>query len=223
MDRIAIYDMDKTITVRATYAAFLVHMARELAPWRLVLIPVVGLVMVGYVLRLVSRSRAKELNQALLIGRSVSRARIQPAVERYADKVVAGNIRAEALARLAADRAEGYTLVIASASYKLYVEPIAKRLGMDAAIATNHFTQDLDYLRAKIAGENCYDKAKLRMIEAWMAEQGVTRDQVHIRAYSDHVSDAPLLEMADEGFAANPHEPLQRLAQQKGWPILHWN
>lgn len=223
IDHIAIYDMDKTITQRATYAAFLVHMAREIAPWRLALLPVVGIVMLGYVLRLVSRSRAKELNQALLMGAHVQRTRIMPAVERYADKVVAGNIRAQALARIAADRAAGYRLVIASASYRLYVEPIARRLGFDAVIATDHFTQDLDYIRAKIAGENCYDRAKLRMIEAWLAERGIERSAAHIRAYSDHVSDAPMLAYADEPFAANPHAPLAKLADECGWPVLHWS
>ncbi|MBO9576481.1 MAG: HAD-IB family hydrolase [Sphingobium sp.] len=215
--------MDKTITVRATYAAFLTHMALELAPWRLVFLPAVGVVMIGYVLKLVTRGRAKELNQALLMGRRVSRARIMPAVERYADKVVAGNIRAQALECIAANRAEGYRLVLASASYRLYVEPIARRLGFDAVIATDHFTQDIDYIRARIAGENCYDTGKLRMIQAWMAHAGVDRAQAHIRAYSDHVSDAPMLEMADEAFATNPHEPLERLAGQKGWPVLRWS
>lgn len=223
MDRIAIYDMDKTITVRATYAAFLVHMAMERAPWRLVLLPVVAIIMLGYILRLVTRSRAKELNQALLMGRRVSRAAIMPAVENYADKVVAGNIRADAIARIATDRAAGCTLVIASASYRLYVEPIARRLGFDAVIATDHFTQDIDYVRARIAGENCYDTAKLRMIQKWMADNGVDRSKAHVRAYSDHVSDAPLLAFADEPFAANPHRPLETLAREKGWPILHWN
>ncbi len=223
MDRIAIYDMDKTITVRATYAAFLVHMAMERAPWRLVLAPVALLVMLGYIFRVISRARAKELNQALLIGRRVRRAAILPAVERYADKVVANNIRADARARIAADRAAGYTLVMASASYRLYVEPIARRLGFDVVIATDHFTQDIDYVRARIAGENCYDIAKLRMVEKWMREKGVDRSETHVRAYSDHVSDAPLLAFADEPFAANPHAPLEKLARERGWPVLHWN
>jgi phosphoserine phosphatase len=61
------------------------------------------------------------------------------------------------------------------------------------------------------------------MIKTWLAAQGVDRAAVHVRAYSDHVSDAPLLDYADEGFAANPHEPLAKLAQVKGWPILRWN
>lgn len=222
MQKIAIYDMDRTITVRGTYTPFLIHMARSLAPWRLVFLPLAGLVMLAYVLRLISRSRVKELNQTLLMGLRVSRARIMPAVEAYADKVLATNMRPGARARIAQDKAEGYRLLIASASYRLYVEPIARRLGFDDVIATDHFGQDLDYVRAKIAGENCYDIAKLRMIEAWMKARGIERTQAHLRAYSDHVTDAPMLGYADEGFAANPHAKLARLAALRGWPILHW-
>ncbi|MFT3964713.1 MAG: HAD-IB family hydrolase [Sphingobium sp.] len=222
MNRIAIYDMDRTITRRATYSAFLVHMALSAAPWRLVFVPLVPFVMLAYVLRLIGRGRSKEINQALMMGRRVSRDAIAAAVESYADKVVARNILPGALARIAEDKASGATLVIASASYRLYVEPIARRLGFDHVIATDHVSQGTNYLRAKIAGENCYDVAKLRMIHAWMARQGYKRSECHIRAYSDHVSDAPMLDYADEAFAANPHRKLRILAALKKWPVLDW-
>ena len=55
-----------------------------------------------------------------------------------------------------------------------------------------------------------------------MAAEGLSREQCHIRAYSDHVSDGPLLTFADEAFATNPHPPLARLAREKGWQILDW-
>lgn len=222
MIRIAIYDMDRTITRRGTYAAFLTHMALATAPWRLVLLPFVALVMLAYVLKLIDRRRAKEWNQTLMMGHRVSREAIHAHVERYADRVIARNIRAGALAQIAADRAEGAMLVMASASYRLYVAPIARRLGFDHVIATDHMTQGTHYLRAKIAGENCYDTAKLRMIQAWMVREGIVRADCHVRAYSDHVSDAPMLDFADEAFAANPHAALRALAGERGWPVVEW-
>lgn len=220
--RLAIYDMDRTITVKGTYTPFLLHVGKKLTPWRLVLAIFIPFVMLAYVLRMIPRSRLKEINQSLMIGHNVRRARLQPHIESYADKVLAHNVRKGALQQIAEDRAAGYRLVLATASYRLYVEAIAERLGFDAVIATDHLSQDLDYVRAKIAGENCYDAAKLRMIQDWMAGQGISRAACHIRAYSDHVSDAPMLEFADEGFAANPHAPLAKLAQVRGWPRFDW-
>lgn len=220
--KIALYDMDRTITVRGTYTPFLLHVARHMAPWRLLLAPLVPFVMLAYVLRIVSRQRLKEINQSLLIGGKVRRDRLAPYIESYADKVMAGNVYAGALDRIAQDKAQGYRLVLATASYRLYVEAIARRLGFDAVIATDHLGQDLDYVRAKIAGENCYDAAKLRMIGHWMAAQGIDRADCHIRAYSDHVSDEPMLSFADEAYATNPHSPLAKLAQEKGWSRFDW-
>ncbi len=60
------------------------------------------------------------------------------------------------------------------------------------------------------------------MIEAWMQSAGIARGDAHVRAYSDHVSDAPLLEWADEPFAVNAHGPLRGLAAERGWPLLDW-
>jgi HAD superfamily hydrolase (TIGR01490 family) len=222
MIRIAIYDMDRTVTRRGTYAAFLAHMALATAPWRLLLLPLVPLVMLAYVTKLIGRGRAKEINQALMMGHRVSREAIRAHVEAYADRVVAENIRAGALEQIAADKASGALLVMASASYRLYVDPIARRLGFDHVIATDHMTQGADYLRAKIAGDNCYDVAKLNMIRMWMASEGIEREGAFVRAYSDHVSDAPMLGFADEAFAANPHPPLRRLAGLKGWTVVDW-
>lgn len=223
MDRLAIYDMDRTITVTGTYTGFLIHIALALSPWRLIFVPLIPFVMLAYVLKGIDRRRLKEINQTLMIGHRVSRARLMPHVESYARKVIDGNVRPGALAQIAADRADGCRLVLATASYRLYVEPIARLLGFDAVIATDHLAQDLDYVRAKIAGENCYDEGKLRMIEAWMAGEGIARGNAHIRAYSDHVSDAPMLAFADLPHAANPHRPLAKLARERGWPRVDWD
>lgn len=221
--KLAFYDMDRTVTIHGTYTPFLLHVTRALAPWRLVFAPLVPFVMLAYGLRLLSRRRLKEINQRLMLGGRVRRDRLAAPIESYADAVLARNVRRGALAQIAQDRADGYRLVLATASYRLYVEAIARRLGFDAVIATDHVGQDVNYVRARIAGENCYDAAKLAMIRDWMAGQGIRREDAHIRAYSDHVSDAPMLDFADEPFAANPHGPLARLAEERGWARVDWD
>ena len=60
---LAIYDMDKTITREPTYAGFLRHAAMKLAPWRLAMLPLVGISALAYGLRLVDRQRLKELRR----------------------------------------------------------------------------------------------------------------------------------------------------------------
>ena len=48
MSDLAIYDMDRTVTRRATYTPFLLHCALRRAPWRLLFLPLVIGSMLAY-------------------------------------------------------------------------------------------------------------------------------------------------------------------------------
>ncbi|GAA0463681.1 HAD-IB family hydrolase [Parasphingorhabdus litoris] len=222
MTKLAIYDMDRTITVRGTYTPFLFHMLFARAPWRLVFLPLLPFGFIGYGLKLISRKSLKTYNQRLLLGSKPSVETLEPHIERYADKVMQSNSYAKAIAQVEADRAEGRRLVLATASYELYVNAIAARLGFDDVIATRLKIDDQGQVLPEIIGENCYDVAKLDRIKAFLDEQGLAREGIHIRAYSDHVSDAPMLEFADEAVATTPSAPLRALAKKRKWKILDW-
>jgi HAD superfamily hydrolase (TIGR01490 family) len=220
--RLAIYDMDRTITRRPTYTPFLIHVASRLAPWRLALLPAVLLATLAYGLKLIDRGRLKEASYTLLIGRGVAPERLEPVVESFAARQAETNVMPGALTSIAADKAAGRRLVMATASYRLYAAAIAKRLGFDDVIATDTRVDARGRILARIDGRNCYGIAKLDMIEAWLQREGLERDAVHIRFYSDHVSDAPVHHWSDEPVAANPHDRLMRLAEAEGWEVLDW-
>ena len=166
MSDLAIYDMDRTVTRRATYTPFLLHCALHRAPWRLLFLPLVAGSMLAYVARLIDRAKLKEINHHLLLGNTIHPRDLAPLVESFAAKQLASNIRPGARTAIARDKAEGRRLVLATASYRLYADPIAERLGFDDVIGTGSITGLDDRVHAKIAGENCYGPAKLRMIAA---------------------------------------------------------
>lgn len=220
--RLAIYDLDKTVTRRPTYTPFLLHAARTRGVWRLLLLPFVMVTLALYATRLISRGRLKEMNHALLIGRALPPAEAATLAESFAEQTLVNNILLQARARIAADKTAGYHLVLATASYAFYAGAIGRSLGFDDIIGTLTRSDTAGALLAQIDAQNCYGTAKLEMIEAWMARQGLARDDCHIRFYSDHVSDAPCLGWADEGFATNAHAPLVALAAQQGWTLFDW-
>ena len=47
MSDLAVYDMDRTVTIGATYTPFLLHCAIRRAPWRLLFLPLVMLSMLA--------------------------------------------------------------------------------------------------------------------------------------------------------------------------------
>ena len=219
---LAIYDMDRTVTRRPTYTSFLLHCAVRRAPWRLVFVPFVLAFMLVYLLKIISRATLKEACHALLIGRSIGLAELKPLVESFADTQVASNIRPGARAAIARDKAEGRRIVMATASYRFYAAAIAERLGFDDVIGTGaHIGLD-QRLLARIEGENCYGDAKMRMVADWVEKSGLVGRHGHVRFYSDHVTDAPVFEWADEAVAVNPHGKLARLAAARGWAQEDW-
>ena len=217
---LAIYDMDRTVTKRATYTPFLIHCALRRSPWRLLLLPFVAASMLAYLFKLIDRGRLKEINHQLLIGPKRHPHELKPLVDSFADRVVASNVRPGAREAIAHDKAEGRRIVMATASYRFYSREIAERLGFDDCIGTNSILGLDERVHAKIDGENCYGPAKLRMIKEWLASSGLNRG--HIRFYSDHASDKPAFEWADEAVAVNPHDKLERLAADRGWQQVDW-
>jgi HAD superfamily hydrolase (TIGR01490 family) len=222
MSNLAVYDMDRTVTRTGTYTHFLLHCAMRREPWRLLFVPVGALAMLAYAARLIDRGRLKEINHRLLLGPTVHPRDLKPLVDSFADKQVAGNIRPGARQAIARDKAEGRRLVLATASYRLYADAIAERLGFDDVIGTGSIIGLDERVHAKIAGENCYGPAKMRMIADWVEASGLKAAHGHVRFYSDHVSDQPAFEWSDEPVAVNPHGKLRRLAEQRGWAVENW-
>jgi HAD superfamily hydrolase (TIGR01490 family) len=221
MQKISIYDMDKTITRTATFGPFLRYAVPRHQPWRIAMLPFVALTSFAYVAKLINRKRLKEINLGLMLGRRIESAALNRLSAGFAGHTLSKNMLPDALDRMASDRAEGRQIVIASASYAFYVSEIAQLLGVADVVATRATAKD-GKVSPAIDGENCYDTTKLRMIEEWMANQGILRTEAHVRFYSDHVSDAPCLRWADEAFATNPHAPLRKLAQAQGWQVFDW-
>lgn len=216
----AIYDMDRTVTRRATYTPFLIHCALGRAPWRLLLLPLVVASMLAYVLKLIDRGRLKEINHHLLLGHKRHPHELKPLVDSFAERMLATNVRPGARAAIARDKREGRRVVMATASYRFYAREIADRLGFDDCIGTNSILGLDERVHAKIDGHNCYGPAKLGMISDWLAASELERG--HVRFYSDHASDAPVFEWADEPVAVNPHDKLKRLATDRGWRQEDW-
>jgi HAD superfamily hydrolase (TIGR01490 family) len=216
-----LFDLDRTITRLPTYTPFLIHAALRLAPWRLLLIPVLIPYFAGYGLKRIDRKALKQAMQRLMLGRKVDAARIALVTASFAKATVDSNSYEAAKRVIAEANAAGEPVAIATASHRFYVEPIAAALGVRYVIATGS-VWDADQLTPQIPGENCYGAAKRAMVERWFVDQDLDRDAFHVRFYSDHVSDLPTFDWADEPIAVHPSPKLRAVAETRKWPILDW-
>lgn len=221
MTHISIFDVDRTITRRPTYSHFLLFAALRTAPWRLLLLPVLAPVALAYAAKMLPRRVMKEWMHRVALGRAVPRGKADVLARQFAMRMVQGGMPDPALRRISAEAAEGRTVVFATAAPALYIAPLAEALGVQLVVATRGRWQD-DALTHRIDGPNCYGPAKLDMVRQALLDAGMRRDGAHLRFFTDHASDLPLCDWADEVFAVNPSRRMRGLARRRGWPVLDW-
>lgn len=221
MTDLAIFDFDRTLSKQPSYSAFLIFAAARLAPWRLALVPLLLPDGIAYAKRRIERKTMKERMHRLMLGRKLDRRRLERVANAFAERIAANGLYPQAFETMAAERAAGRRIVIATAAPRHYVSALARLLAVDAVVATRE-SWDGDALLPAIDGDNCYGPAKLRMVEDYLAAERIDRGAVHIRFYSDDLSDMPVFEWADEPIAVNPSRALRAAALERGWTILDW-
>ena len=211
--RVAIYDLDRTLTPRPTFTPFLIHAARTQARWRLAGLPVWILAMIGYRLGLYSRTSLKRFGMRLMVG-PLERGQIDTLGENFARHRIGewGWVPA-VKALLEEDREKGAKLVVATAAFGFYAAGFARALGIDEVVATR-------WEGGEIPGGNCYGETKRERVMAWMDEQGLNPQDVHIRFVSDSFADEPLLEFADEAIFVTVSRRKAAQARAAGWRVI---
>ena len=123
---------------------------------------------------------------------------------------------AEAADLIADHKLCGRDVVVVSASGEEIVAPIARALGATHAMATRMVVED-----GKYTGEvafYCYGEGKAQAIRELADREGYPLE--HCYAYSDSITDLPMLETVGHPAVVNPDRGLRKEAASRGWPVL---
>jgi len=184
--RLAVWDVDRTLTRQDTLLPFLHDVVGRRAWARLWPRVAADVVRVGG-----GRAQLKdELLRRCLAGRS--EAAMEDLADGFAHRVLATGCRPDALARWVWHRGRGDELALASASPGIYVRPLGTLLGAHHVLAT-----DLQVVGGRLTGRrstpNCRGEAKARRVADLIA----ARLRAEVWVYGDSRSDRPSLALAD--------------------------
>lgn len=212
----AFFDLDKTVIAKAAMLAFgpRLQQAGLLNRW-LVVRALWGQIVFRYLGA--DEGRMQKMREtALKIAVGWEKERISALVDNALTEVIDPLVYAEALELMESHRDAGRRVYLVSASPEEIVLPLARHLGVDDAIATRaridadgRYTGEVEFYSA---GEH-----KVGAIEAEATTHGL--DLAHSFAYSDSITDLPMLEAVGHPVAVNPDRGLLKEAEARGWEI----
>ncbi|MBO1753063.1 HAD-IB family hydrolase [Actinotalea sp. BY-33] len=125
-------------------------------------------------------------------------------------------VYAEAVALIDEHHAAGHDVVVVSASGSEVVGPIAALLGADHVVASRMEVRDGLYT-GEIAFY-AYGENKATAVRELAEAEGYDLTRCH--AYSDSITDVPMLEAVGNAAVVNPDRGLRRVAVEHGWEVL---
>ena len=212
----AYFDLDKTILATSSTWALGTPMRRSgLISSRALAYGLIA--QIPYLLMGAGTQRSSSLMEHLaLMSAGISRRDLMEVVEGALTTAIEPAVYAEALDLIEGHRRAGHDVVVVSASISEMVAPIARLVGADRAVAT-HMEVGEDGLFTGRISRSMLHSEKVAALREDAASHGI--DPARCWAYSDSISDEPMLSAVGHPVAVNPDRDLRRLAQERDWPV----
>jgi HAD superfamily hydrolase (TIGR01490 family) len=215
----AFFDLDKTVIAKPSLSAFSRSFYREGLVTRRLLVR--GLL--GQMLFVRFGARAKTLERLRLRMLRLTTGWEQEKVKRIVAETliqVVGPITyKEAIDLIAEHKQAGRRVYIVSAAPEEIVEPLARHLGAEEAIASQAAVHAGLYTGQLL--NYAYGPQKAATIRHIAERDGLDLNESW--AYSDSATDLPMLEAVGHPVVVNPDRALRRIAQMRGWPVLQFS
>jgi HAD superfamily hydrolase (TIGR01490 family) len=215
----AFFDLDKTVIAKSSTLAFGKPFYKAGFLGRRALMKM-GFAQLFYVLFGADEDQLERArDQLLMLTSGWHRAEIEQLVEQTIDEVADPIVYAEALFLIDQHKREGRRVIIVSASPEQIVRPLGRHIGVTDFIATRVKTDAAGFFLPELELYAMGD-GKVEAINEVAVRDGINLEDSY--AYSDSVTDLPMMEMVGNPVAVNPDKELRKVAEERDWPILEF-
>jgi len=215
----AFFDLDKTVIAKSSVLAFGRPLYREGLLSRRAIVRS-AYAQVVFMLVGADEHKMEKLRKAMLdLIRGWSQHEVAQIVRETLEEVVTPIIFSEALDLIEQHQAHGRSVIIVSSAPEEVVRPLGQFLGVDDVIASR---ADVD-AAGNYTGEMAfygYGPHKADAVRVLASREGI--DLAASYAYSDSITDEPMLRAVGNPVAVNPDRELARLARDEEWPVLRF-
>ena len=211
----AFFDLDKTIVARSSPLALGRSFFKEGLISRSWLIKSLYAQLMFHLMGADESKMQKMQQESARLTEGWEADKVRRVVAEVLEEVISPLIYAEALDVVHDHRAAGRLICIVSSSPEEIVEPLAAMIQVDRFIASKprimdgKYTGELDFY--------AYGPHKGEAIKALGEREGI--DLAGSFAYSDSITDLPMLEVVGNPVVVNPDKELRKVAEERGWPI----
>lgn len=199
MEKLAIFDVDYTITKRETLAEFYLFMIKKYP--KLIFHAPRGIISVLlYALKIFDSQTAKENFIAFIDG--VHEKDMKRLVEEFYDKRLSKIFYKDAIDTMRKLKSQGYKIYLISASAEFYLNELYKIKEVDKIIGTR-FTQVGGKYSRKIAGKNCKGEEKVKRLKEILEQENIEVDFKNSYMFSDSLADLPLFNLVGNPYLIN--------------------
>ncbi len=193
MIKFSLYDFDKTIYSKDTGVQILKKIAFK-KPRFWISMPKIFLALISF--KSIPKDKLKEIFFSSLS--LFTKAEWEEFIIEFWEEEQA-NLFPDVLKQIQSDQENGYVVGIISASYEIFLRPIAKQLDVDFLIGTV-VDESQDTISSKIIGTNCKNHEKVVRLQDFIGTYCVNHAYTISKMYSDSLNDLPLFEIAEQSF-----------------------
>ena len=199
MEKLAIFDIDYTITRKETLMEFFKYLvSKDIKNIKFLPRALYSGLMYG--IKVYDEKRVKECFLKFI--ENIDEAELAKLTKSFYDEKVSKILYKDAVDMIKKLKKEGYMVVLISASPEFYVKEFYAIKEVDLIIGTKFTFEDGKFIR-KMDGNNCKGKEKVRRLNEVLKEKNIKVDFKNSYMFSDSLSDKPLLDLVGKPYLIN--------------------